>query len=366
MSQVKENAMSQETDSRAKTWGLTCPIEVSRDVPRVTLAHGDGGRLTRKLVREHIVNRLGNEYLLLLDDAARLPRPDGPMAVTTDSFVVAPLFFPGGDIGSLGVYGTVNDLAVAGARPCWLTLSLILEEGLPLAVLDRVIASVAGAAERCGVAVVTGDTKVVPRGAADGLFLCTTGVGVFQLPVPAGPAALSPGDELIVSGPVGQHGLAVMAARERMIFDPTPTSDSQPLIEPIQALREQLGSRVKALRDATRGGVAAVLHEWAETARMTLAVDEARFPIAPELRGMSELLGVDPLYFAGEGVFVLAVERGSSDAALALLRQHRESHLASRVGEVQARQRFPVTIRRGLSEAHPLDEPTTALLSRIC
>ena len=358
--------MSQETQSRATPWGLSCPVEVIRDAPRVTLAHGDGGRLARQLVREHIINQLGNEYLLPLDDAARLPRPEGPIAVTTDSFVVTPLFFPGGDIGSLAVYGTVNDLAVAGARPCWLTLSLILEEGLPLAVLDRVIASVVNAAQCCGVAVVTGDTKVVPRGAADGLFINTTGVGVFQLPVPAGPAALLPGDELIVSGPIGQHGLAVMAERERLNFDPFPTSDSQPLIEPIRALREQLGSRVKALRDAPRGGVAAVLHEWAEAARMTLAVDQARFPMTSELRGMSELLGVDPLYFAGEGVFMLAVERGSSDAALALLRHHPVSLLASRVGEIQTQQRFPVTIRRGLGAAQPLDEPTSALLPRIC
>ena len=157
-----------------------------------------------------------------------------------------------------------------------------------------------------------------------------------------------------------------MAARERLSFDPPPASDSQPLIEPIRALREQLGSRVKALRDATRGGVAAVLHEWAEAARMTLAVDQARFPMTSELRGMSELLGVDPLYFAGEGVFMLAIERGSSDAALALLRHHPVSLLASRVGEIQTQQRFPVTIRRGLGAAQPLDEPTSALLPRIC
>jgi hydrogenase expression/formation protein HypE len=164
----------------------------------VTLAHGDGGRLTRQLVREHIVKRLGNDYLLPLDDAARLPRPEGPIAVTTDNFVVTPLFFPGGDIGSLAVHGTVNDLAVAGAIPLWLTLSLILEEGLPMAVLDQIIAGVADASRQCGVAVVAGDTKVVPRGAADGLFINTTGVGVLRPPVPPGPGALSPGDELIV------------------------------------------------------------------------------------------------------------------------------------------------------------------------
>lgn len=358
--------MPPESVSRTNNQGLSCPIELNPDVPHVTLAHGDGGRLTRQLVREHITNRLANVHLQSLDDAACLPQPVGPLAVTTDSFVVTPLFFPGGDIGSLAVYGTVNDLAVSGAHPCWLTLALILEEGLPLAVLDQVIASVASAARRCDVAIVAGDTKVVPRGAADGLFINTTGIGVFHSPVPAGPKSLTPGDELIISGPVGQHGIAVMAARERLSFDPAPHSDSQPLVSPIRVLREQLGSRVKAMRDATRGGVAAVLHEWAAAARVTLAVEQATFPMTDELRGLSELLGVDPLYFAGEGVFLLAVEPGACEAVLAILRCHPESKLAARVGEVQAQQRFPVTIRRALGTTQPLDEPTTALLPRIC
>jgi len=364
--QLKETAMSHHADSPASKGALSCPVELSRDVPRVTLAHGDGGRLTRQLVREHIAGRLRNDYLLPLGDAAQLPQPEGPIAVTTDSFVVTPLFFPGGDIGSLAVYGTVNDLAVAGALPSWLTFSLILEEGLPLAVLDRVIASVADAAARCGVAIVAGDTKVVPRGAADGLFINTTGVGVLQSPIPAGPAALAPGDELLISGPAGRHGLAVMAARERFSFEPPPHTDAQPLLEPIRALRQRLGSRIKAMRDATRGGVAAVLHEWAHDARRTLTVEESSFPQTPELQGVSELLGIDPLYFAGEGVFLLAVERGCSDAALAVLRRHPESLLAARIGEVQVKQRFPVTIRRGLNQLQPLDEPTAALLPRIC
>lgn len=358
--------MPPESASRANPGGFTCPIELKRDAACVTLAHGDGGRLTRQLVQEHIAIRLTNVHLQSLDDAAELPRPDGPMAVTTDSFVVTPLFFPGGDIGSLAVYGTVNDLAVAGSHPCWMTLALIVEEGLPLGILDQVMASVASAARRCDVTVVAGDTKVVPRGAADGVFINTTGIGVFHSPAPSGPRSLATGDELIISGPVGQHGIAILAARERLSFDPAPLSDSQPLVKPIRALRDLLGSRVKAMRDATRGGVAAVLHEWAGAARMTLAVEQAAFPMTDELRGLSELLGVDPLYFAGEGVFLLAVERGSSEAALAILRQYSESQFAARVGEVQPQQRFPVTIRRALGSTQPLDEPTTALLPRIC
>lgn len=345
---------------------LSCPIALNRDSPRVILAHGDGGRLTRQLVREHILSQLGDRHLHSLDDAAALPRSAGPIAITTDSFVVTPLFFPGGNIGSLAVYGTVNDLAVAGAEPCYLTLALILEEGLPLAVLDQVLASVAEAARRCDVAIVAGDTKVVPRGAADGMFINTTGIGVFKSQIPSGPKSLSLGDELIISGPIGQHGIAVLAARERLSFDQAPQSDSQPLVKPIRALRERLGSRVKAMRDTTRGGVAAVLHEWAEAAGMTLAVEQSNFPITSELRGLSELLGVDPLYFAGEGVFLLAMEAGSTEAALTILRQHPETSVAARVGEVLARQRFAVTIRRALGNLQPLDEPTTALLPRIC
>ena len=215
----------------------------------------------RQLIRRQILPAMDNEFLRLAGDAAALPAVRGPLAMTTDSFVVSPLFFPGGDIGSLAVYGTVNDLAVAGARPRWISLALILEEGLEIAVLARVLNSVAAAARRVGVLVVTGDTKVVPRGAADKLFINTTGIGEFLSPPPAGPQAIEVGDELIVTGPIGCHGMAVMAAREGIEFDPPPRSDSAPLVDAIVALREGRDSAASDARcDAGR--------RWRRTARM--------------------------------------------------------------------------------------------------
>ena len=252
----------------ATTGILSCPVTGPAATERILLAHGEGGRLMRQLIRRQIVPVFDNEFLRLAGDAAMLPAVRCPLAVTTDSFVVSPLFFPGGDIGSLAVYGTVNDLAVAGARPRWITLALILEEGLEIAVLERILASIAVAAKRVGVLVVAGDTKVVPRGAADQLFINTTGIGEVVATTPAGPLALEVGDELIVTGPIGRHGMAVMAAREGIEFDPPPRSDSAPLVDAVIAI-QQSTVPVRALRDATRGGLGAVLHEWAEASGKT-------------------------------------------------------------------------------------------------
>jgi hydrogenase expression/formation protein HypE len=342
-----------------------CPVPTLGNDNCVLLAHGEGGRLMRRLLRERIMPRLANPYLLDMGDAATLPRIDGPIAISTDSYVVTPLFFPGGDIGTVAVYGTVNDLAVSGARPRWLSLSLILEEGLPLETLDRVLERVAMAAERVGVPVVTGDTKVVPRGAADGMFLTTTGIGERVEPAPPGPSALQPGDELLVSGPIGQHGIAVLACREGLGFDPPPESDAAPLADAVEALR-RAGVPVRALRDATRGGLAAVLHEWAEACGHTMLIREQALPVTPEVRGACELLGLDPVYIAGEGVMVVAVPPGHSEAALAALHGVRETVAAVRIGTVRARTVVPVLIERASGREMPLDEPLAAHLPRIC
>ncbi|HND56401.1 MAG TPA: hydrogenase expression/formation protein HypE, partial [Pirellulaceae bacterium] len=238
------------------------------------LAHGEGGRLMRQWIERQVLPRFaGAGPLSQLGDAAVLPPLNGRPVLTTDSYVVSPLFFPGGDIGRLAVFGTANDLAVSGARPHWLSLSLILEEGLPLELLGRVLDSVRAAAEEAEVEIVTGDTKVVPRGAADRLFVNTSGLGELQVGAPSGPATLEPGDKLIVSGPIARHGVAVLAAREQLLIEPMPTSDCG-LLWP--AVRELLAAHVpvRALRDATRGGVAAVLHEWSRASGNTLAVDE--------------------------------------------------------------------------------------------
>lgn len=342
-----------------------CPVPAASSEERITLAHGDGGRLMRRLIRERLLSRLGNELLCAMGDAAALPPVDGPLAFTTDSFVVSPLFFPGGDIGRLAVFGTVNDLAVSGAEPLWLSLSLIVEEGLPIDVLDDVIVSIAEAARLARVTVVTGDTKVVPRSSADGLFVTTAGIGRYIAPRFPGPAALRPGDELIVTGPVGRHGVAILAHRENLGFDPPPESDCAPLTEAVAALR--LASiPVRAARDATRGGVTAVLHEFAEACGNTLLIDERQLPESDALRGVCELLGLDPLHMACEGTMVVAVEPGAGDAAVRALREVSVSAAAAVVGSVQAPRGTPVIVRRALGSEQALDEPSGAPLPRIC
>jgi hydrogenase expression/formation protein HypE len=346
------------------SWQQDCPVAVA-PVEQILLAHGEGGRLSRRLVAERIAARFANPFLSPLSDAARLPPLAGRPVLTTDSFVVTPLFFPGGDIGSLAVFGTANDLAVAGARPRWLSLALILEEGLPLAVVDRVLDSVASAARCAEMQVVTGDTKVVPRGAADQLFINTTGLGELIEPAPAGPQHLAPGDELLVSGPIGRHGIAVLSARDALGFEPPPQSDCAPLFASVDVLRTS-GIPVRALRDATRGGVAAVLHEWAAVSSSTLEIEEAQLPVTDDVRGACELLGIDPLFVACEGTMVVAVPPGWAAAAASALRQRPESVGAAVIGRVVPPAAAPVVVRRMFGKLQPLDEPSGAPLPRIC
>lgn len=343
--------------------GFACPApDTGGD--RITLAHGEGGRLMRRLIQQSVLPRLGNDALNSLGDAAILPAANSRLAMSTDSFVVSPLFFPGGDIGKLAVFGTVNDLAVSGAKPLAISLAMIIEEGLPLETLERVLASVASAAEQVGVRVVTGDTKVVPRHAADALFLNTTGIGEVFFPMP-GPSGLCEGDEILVTGPVGRHGMAVMACREGLEFNPAPTSDCAPLLEAVTAL-QQSGLPVRAMRDATRGGLAAVLHEWAQSSRLTMAVQEAQIPVTDEVRGACELLGLDPIHVANEGTMVVAVAPGTGDAAVEVLRRAPYCGGASRIGHVIMRGIAPVVVRRVFGPEIPLDEPLGAPLPRIC
>ncbi|MFN0056570.1 MAG: hydrogenase expression/formation protein HypE [Planctomycetales bacterium] len=347
------------------TWTTACPIGAADVEDRILLAHGEGGRLMRRLLQQTILPALAGDGPRDLEDAARLPAVPGPLAFTTDSFVVSPLFFPGGDIGTLAVYGTVNDLVVSGARPLWLSLSLILEEGLPLAVLERVIRSISAAATVAGVQIAAGDTKVVPRGAADQLFINTSGIGQLWESPPPGAGSLLPGDELVISGPIGRHGIAVLASRENLGFEPPPESDCAPLIEPAARLRDA-GIPVRAMRDATRGGVAAVLHEWAEASGITLTIDEHSLPITPDVRGACELLGLDPLHVANEGTMLVAVAAGCGAAAVAALRQSAISAGAALIGQARPQGLAPATVRRVLGTEQPLDEPQGSPLPRIC
>lgn len=347
-------------------WNLVCPIPIDEEVGFVCLAHGEGARLSRQLIAEHILPRLRPAQSPEWQDAGHLCSVPDRVAVTTDSFVVSPLFFPGGDIGSLSVHGTVNDLAVSGAIPRWMTVSLIIEEGLPLTVLDTVLDSLATAALECGVAVVAGDTKVVPRGAADGLFITTTGIGELVDPVPAGPASIQPGDVLIVSGPIGRHGIAVLCARENLGFSPPPRSDSAPLIDAVQLIRDSGGNRVRTIRDATRGGVSAVLHEWSEASVCSFVLEEAQIPVSPDVRGACEVLGLDPLYIACEGTLVAVVDAVVADRVVSALRSDSRFHQACTMGGSIPKRLTPVSLRRSYGTDRAVDEPTGALLPRIC
>jgi hydrogenase expression/formation protein HypE len=346
------------------SWNCPLPTSVANGEV-IRLAQGDGGAASRRLIQQLVAGILDNDILRRFEDAARLPAPAGELAFTTDSFVVSPLFFPGGDIGQLAVFGTVNDLIVAGAQPRWLSLSLMLEEGLPIDVLRRVLESVSEAAKSAHVTVVAGDTKVVPRGAVDQLFLNTSGLGELIAPTPVGPAAIEVGDELLVTGHVGQHGVAILACRENLGFEPPPASDCASLWEAAEALRAA-SIPIRAMRDATRGGVGAVLHEWASACGHTLSIESSAIPVSPEARGICELLGLDPLFLANEGLMVVAVPNGTADRALAALQKLPQHQSARRIGAVRPRGFSPVVIQRGLGAIQPLDEPIAAALPRIC
>ncbi len=319
----------------------------------------------RRLIHQRILPAIDDVRLKSDGDAAVLPRVEGQVVLTTDSFVVSPLFFPGGDIGRLCVFGSVNDLAVCGARPLWVSLGLILEEGLQLDVLESVLRNVASAAREAGVSIVTGDTKVVPRGAADGLFINTAAVGELFEPAFAGPGELSEGDEIIVTGPIGRHGVAVMVAREQWNLEPAPQSDCASLLPAVDVLRRGQVP-VVALRDATRGGVAAVLHEWAEACGHSLAIDEGAVPVTSDVRGVCELLGLDPLHVANEGTMLAAVRPGWGTRAVEALKQTTVAQGAAVIGRVQPKALSGVLVQRGLGRCQPLDEPLGAPMPRIC
>jgi hydrogenase expression/formation protein HypE len=341
-----------------------CPVPRGES-ERILLAHGEGGRLTRQLIRRELVPAFGHPALEALGDAAVLPGLNRPLVVSTDSYVVTPLFFPGGDIGSLAVHGTVNDLAVAGAEPLYLCLGLILEEGLPLDTLRRIIASTSRAAENCQVAVVAGDTKVVPRGAADAVFIHTTGVGSLRPDAALSPRTVQVGDAVLVSGTIGDHGMAILCAREELAFESPIESDSAPVTELVSALF-RAGVRVRWMRDPTRGGMAAALHELADAAAITIEIDDDALPVSPAVRGASELLGLDPIFVANEGKVLAVVAESDADRALAEWQRCRGGSRAALIGRIAATGRAEVLIRTPLGGLRVLDEPAGAPLPRIC
>lgn len=333
---------------------------------RVEMAHGAGGRAMAQLIDEIFVRHLSNEWLAQGDDGAVLPAPGpGELVMATDSHVVSPLFFPGGDIGSLAVHGTINDVAVMGATPLWLSAAFILEEGLPLADLLRIVQSMAGAAKQAGVPVVTGDTKVVERGKGDGVFITTTGVGVVRPGEALSGARAQPGDAIIVSGTLGDHGMAIMAERESLGFASPIVSDSAALHGLIAAMRAS-GAELHVLRDPTRGGLATTLNEIARQSGVGMMLQEKALPVTPAVAAACELLGLDPLYVANEGKLVVICAENDAEHLLAVMRAHVLGQRAAIIGVVQEDARHFVQMTTVLGGRRMVDWLSGEQLPRIC
>jgi len=332
---------------------------------RITMSHGSGGKATQTLIEAVFLDAFRNPLLEPLEDAARLEVGEATMALTTDSFVVSPLFFPGGNIGDLAVNGTVNDLAVAGATPLYLTAGFILEEGFPVADLIRITESMRDAAAAAGVRVVTGDTKVVEKGKADGCYINTAGVGVLRREVNLGVAQARPGDAVLVSGPIGDHGVTIMLARGELDIEADVQSDTAALDGLVAGLLRAVPG-VRALRDATRGGVATILNEIAKAANVAVVVTEAAIPVRTEVRGAAELLGIDPMYVACEGRLVAVVDGGQADQALAALRAHPLGEQAAIIGEITAEPPGLVTLKTVFGGTRIVDLLVGDPLPRIC
>jgi len=326
----------------------------------ILLGHGSGGRLSHELIAKHFLPRLGNAVLNELLDSAVL----GDLALTTDAYVVSPRFFPGGDLGRLAVCGTVNDLCVVGARPMGLTAAFILEEGLPLEELDRLTDSMRTAADEAGVEIVAGDTKVVPRGACDGLFITTAGVGRIEPDFRPSPSRVAPGDAVLISGSLADHGIAVMACREGIPLRGTLCSDVAPLGGLVEALREA-GLEVHAMRDPTRGGVVQSLLEMAEGGGARIVLEEDAIPVKPPVLAACELLGLDPLYVANEGKLVILLPEEQAEGALEVLRAHPLGAGAARIGTVVAG-RPGCEMITGIGARRSLRMASGELLPRIC
>ena len=305
------------------------------DTTHIQLAHGGGGQLTAELIEQVILPALGGpQQVGALTDSAVLDAPPGRLALTTDSYVVHPLEFPGGDIGKLAICGTVNDLAMAGARPMAMTMALIIEEGLEIELLTRIVESAGQTAAEVGVAIVTGDTKVVPRGALDGLMINTAGLGEVLAGADLGFQRLSPGDSIVLSGPLGEHGLAVMARRKGLSFSSDLLSDCAPLSQPAAALVEALGSELHFMRDPTRGGLAATLVDMAEGSSHNVEIDEASIPVNPTALAAAEILGLDLLTVANEGKLVAVVSAKACDEALSVLGEYQVARQAAEIGRI--------------------------------
>ena len=341
-----------------------CPIPIAQ-TKEILLGHGSGGKLTADLIEKIIVPAFSNAALDRLDDQAILAFGGARLAFTTDSYVVTPIFFPGGDIGELAVNGTINDLAMGGAKPLFLSLAFILEEGLPVADFERVVASVRRAADRAHVQVVTGDTKVVGRGSGDKVFITTSGIGLVPPGVDLSSSRVAPGDAILVSGTVGDHGIAILSQRESMAFDEPINSDTAPLHDLVAAMLDAC-SDIHAMRDPTRGGLAASLVEIASRRKVGMQIDERSVPVRDSVRGACEILGLDPLLVANEGKLVAFVPASGAEAVLQAMRRHPLGSTAARIGQVVEDSRGLVRVRTAIGGERLLDLPFGEALPRIC
>ncbi len=341
-----------------------CPLPLD-EYPRVLLAHGGGGRLTQNLIERVLLPSFDNPYLAPLHDGALLDIGGQRLALSTDSYVVQPLFFPGGDIGSLAVFGTANDLAMCGARPLFLSCGLIIEEGLPMADLWRVVVSLKEAAREAGVQIVTGDSKVVERGKGDGLFINTAGIGAVLPDVDVGPQRVRPGDEIVLSGSLGRHGIAIMALREGLDLDVAIESDSAPLFPMVEALANE-GIDIHMLRDPTRGGVSSALNEIAKKSGKGVVIEEESIAVGPGVQGVCEILGLDPLYVANEGNFLAFVSAGEGKRAVEALRRHPCGREAAVIGRAVAENGGVVVMRTRIGGERIVDVMSGEQLPRIC
>lgn len=342
-----------------------CPIPI-QEYERVTLAHGGGGKLTQKLIKELFEPLFDNPYLNQLHDGATLPPVKGSLAFTTDSFVVNPIFFPGGNIGSLAVNGTVNDLAMCGAKPLYISLSLIIEEGLRLQDLWDILVSIKESADNAGVTVVTGDTKVVEKGKGDGIFITTTGIGELMKNVEISPARIQKGDLILINDNVAEHGIAIMSCREGISFETRIESDSRPLWTLVEKILKVGGKNVHVLRDATRGGLSSVLNELAQLSNLGIIVFEEKVPVRDEVKGACEILGLDPMFIANEGVFVAFTSPEVADSVLEVMRSHPFGKNAAIIGEVVDEHPGVVTVKTIFGARRVLDMISGEQLPRIC
>jgi hydrogenase expression/formation protein HypE len=347
-----------------KSMNTSCPIPIQQ-YPHVLMAHGGGGKLMHQLIGKMFLSAFNNPLLNTQHDSTVVEWTGKKLAFTTDSYVVRPIFFPGGDIGSMAVHGTVNDLAMSGARPLYLSSAFIIEEGLPMDTLWRVVSSMSDAARRCGVQIITGDTKVVDKGKGDGLFINTAGIGVIEHEQKIAPQNVRPGDVVLVSGDLGRHGMAIMAVREGLAFESQIESDSAPVADLVQQLLKA-GIEIHCLRDLTRGGLASALNEIAEASAVKIEIVEKSVPVREDVHAACEMLGLDPLHVACEGRFAAFIAAKDAERALQIMRGHAVGTGSAVIGQVAESSTSLVTLKSAIGASRILDMPSGEQLPRIC